>query len=197
MDTGKDLMLAHGVANLPEQVEVFARHFARYDELFENGVYGPTNEDANMYRQVPSHGNLCSLKGGEEEDAVTNLMLKHIESVNEYLHGIVRWVLRKPTPTPDTPLPDYVSLNSIRRVTHCLAAVYATVLFTGTLGILNVLESEKNRIITLGCLAFVLMLSLTILVPSLKRNDLFTIAAGYFAVGGVYIGAKGVGPRQT
>jgi hypothetical protein len=33
-------------------------------------------------------------------------------------------------------------------------------------------------------------MSSTLLVPKLKRSDLYAITAAYFAVGGVFIGAK-------
>jgi hypothetical protein len=183
-------VLACGVANLPEPGDAFARHFARYQGLFNDGVYGPTGEDAELYQNVPSHSDLCSFKKFEEEDFGTNLILKHIESVYTRLRSTISWVLRKPV-LVDSPLPEYIHLSTIRTAVHYFAGLYVSLLFTSTLGILNSLGSDTKRIIVLGFLSLVLMWSLILLIPSLKRNDLFAIAGAYFAVGGIYIGSKG------
>jgi hypothetical protein len=193
MDIGKDLKLASEIANLPEQDEVFARHFAEYKNLFLNGAYGPTDQDANIYRQVPPHSATCCLKGHEEEDSGTKLLLRNIEPINESLDKLVHWIMRKPKRPRNSPLPRYVNFGTVRKAMHFLAGLYVALLLTGTLGILSSLSKEKYRIVTLGCLTLALMCSLILLIPSLKRNDLFSIAAAYFAVGGIYIGAKNSG----
>jgi hypothetical protein len=152
-------------------------------------VYGPTKEAAKKYQQEAPHPELCSLKECEEEDFVTNLIAKHIESVHERLRSTFRWGPRDPLPK-DSPLPEYIQLSTIRTAVHYFAGVYIVLLYSGTLAILNSLGSDTERIIVLGCLALVLLLSLTLLVPSLKRSDMFTIAGTYIAVGGIYIGSK-------
>jgi hypothetical protein len=148
---------------------------------------------------VPSHSDLCSLKGREEEDTVTNVLLRHIEFINGKLDNTIRWVSIKCLRHKDSPpseealLPDYISLMTVRTIMHYLAGVFVPLLLAGTLGTLSSLNSEKERIVVLGCLGFVLTWSLILLIPGLKRNDLFAIAAAYFSVGGIYIGAKGLG----
>ncbi|KAF2831257.1 hypothetical protein CC86DRAFT_137061 [Ophiobolus disseminans] len=187
----KDLMLAQDVANLPEQDNVFARYLANYPGLLVNRLYGPTKEPADIYQEVPSHAGTCSLKSREDEDFVTNLMLKHLQATNEWRQGFIDRVLRRPV-REKTALPQYFSLKTIRTIMHIIAGVYVPILFAGSLKILSSLESESTRIVVLGLLCLLLMWSLILLVPTLRRSDLFAIAAAYFAVGGVYIGAKGL-----
>jgi hypothetical protein len=188
-NVGQDLVLAHKVASMPEQDLVFARHFAENDSLFDGGVYGPTKEDADMYRQVPCHSDLCSLKGREQEDPGTNLVLKHLKPMYKLYRKVISWILRRPL-REDTD-PEYAHLSTVRTAMHFLASIHVIVLFTGTLGVLNSLDSDAKRIAVLGCFACVLLWSLILLIPSLKRNDLFSIAVAYFAVGGIFIGSRG------
>jgi hypothetical protein len=188
-NVGEDLVLAHQLANMSEQDQVFARHFAENDSLFDGGVYGPTKEDADMYRQVPCHSDLCSLKGREQEDPGTNFVLKHLKSMYKFYRIVISWVLRRPL--PEDTVPEYVLLSTVRAAMHFLASIHVVLLFSGTLAVLNSLDSDAKRIAVLGCLAFVLLWSLILLIPSLKRNDLFAIAAAYFAVGGIFIGSRG------
>jgi hypothetical protein len=101
---------------------------------------------------------------------------------------------RKESPQhEDALLPEYISLNTVRTTMHYLAGVFVPLLLAGTLGALSSLESEKERIVVLGCFGFVMTWSLILLIPGLKRSDLFAIAAAYFSVGGIYIGARGIG----
>jgi hypothetical protein len=189
-------MLVSGIANLPEQDEVFARHFAQYPKLFTNGVYLPTSEKADMYQQVPAHADTCSLKGREEEDFATDFLVKRVKPINIWLGKLIKSMQKKPAREDDTlqeddsALPQYLGLKTVRTIMHLLAGVYVPTLFAGSLGILSRLETEKSRIIVLGCLGLVLTWSLILLIPTLKRSDLFAITGAFFAVGGIYIGSK-------
>jgi hypothetical protein len=186
-------MLAYGMANLPEQNDVFARHLATYPSLFEDGVYGPTGEPAGIYQKVPSHAGTCSLKSQGDEDFATNLMLRHLQAMNDWRLGIIDRVMGRSVREKST-LPEYVSLKTIRTMMHVVSGSYAPILFAGSLKVLSSLESENMGIVVLGFLCLLLW-SLILLVPTLKRSDLFAIAAAYFAVGSVFIGAKGFDRR--
>lgn len=177
------------VANLPEQNLVYARHFAEFKGLFMDGFYGPTGEAAARYQKVPADEELCALKGLDEEDYITNFLLKHAKSIYRSMYAVLGWLFRWP-PLDDSSPTKYISLQAVRTSMHYFVGFYVPLLLTGTLALLNGLDSDPKRIIALGCVAFVLMWSLILLVPSLKRHDLVAIATAFFAVGGIYIGSR-------
>ncbi|RAR15582.1 hypothetical protein DDE83_001032 [Stemphylium lycopersici] len=188
---GKDLKLARDVANLPDQPDIYAQHLAQYEGLFNDDMFGPTKEKAAIYTQVPANNDTCALKCGEQgqQDMLTKCMVMHLKPVNRFLE---KWVLRirgKSTDVADDSQRT-LELATVLTVVDILSGIYVPVLFAGCLGVLSCLASEKCRIIVLGSFGMVLAALLIVCVPALKRNDLFAIIAAFFAVGGVYIGAK-------
>lgn len=192
---GKDLLLAYGVANLPDQAEVFARRFAETPDIFHEGVYRPTKEDAGIYSQTPSHLGLCSLKGMEEEDLLNDFVIKNLRPINEKLRTWSGRILRKRVEDDDSMPEHFITLKTVRTTMNLLAALYVPIFLAGTLGVLSRLHSEGMRVVVLGLLGIVLTLSLICVVPKVKRNNLVATTAAYFAVGGIYIGAKGSGSK--
>ncbi|KAH7399507.1 hypothetical protein BKA66DRAFT_565579 [Pyrenochaeta sp. MPI-SDFR-AT-0127] len=190
----KDLLIAHAIANLPDQCDVYARNFAKQDDVFDNGIFGPTKEDAGMYRQVPPHAGMCSFKGIDPQDPVTNLVLRYLEPLNVRIKGLVRCIVGRREPRAVTSQSN-VTFNTILTVMNLLAGIFGTLLFAGCMGVLSCIDSEKWRIVVLGAFGLVLITSLVLFVPTLKRNDIFAVIAAFFAVGGVYIGAKGIDKR--
>jgi len=191
-DVGEDLCLATHVANLPHQSDVYARHFAARKTLFENGLFGPTKEKAAIYTQVPSHPDTCSFKDGDldEQDILTAFVIRHLESVNTYVTQLITRVLKQRSLEDGVAPQRYLELDKIQMVANILTGIYVPVFLAICLGILSCIESEKTRIVMLGVLGILLALLMVVCVPVPKRNDMFAITAAFFAVGGIFIGAK-------
>ena len=191
---GKDLKLARDIANLPDQPDIYAQHLAQREGLFKGDIFGPTKEKAKIYTQVPANNDTCALKCGEQgqQDMLTKFMIMRLKPANLFLKN---WALRswgEPADEADDSQRT-LELATILTVANILSGIYVPVLFAGCLGVVSCLASEKCRIIVLGSFGMVLAALLIVCVPALKRNDLFAIIAAFFAVGGVYIGAKSVG----
>jgi len=191
-NVGEDLRLATHVASLPHQSDIYARHFAARKTLFEEGLFGPTKEKAAMYTQIPSHADTCSFKDGDldEQDMLTAFVIRHLESVNTYVTRFITRVLRQRSLEDGVASQQYLELDKIQMVANILTGIYVPVFLAICLGILSCIESEKNRIVVLGVLGILLALLMVVCVPVPKRNDMFAITAAFFAVGGIFIGAK-------
>jgi hypothetical protein len=191
-DAGEDLCLATQVANLPHQSDIYARHFAARETLFEAGVFGPTREKAAMYTQVPSHADTCSFKDGnlDEQDMLTAFVIRHLESVNVYVTDLIARVLRQRSLEDGGAYQQYLGLDKIQMIANVLTGIYVPVFLAICLGVLSCIKSEKTRIVMLGVLGILLALLMIMCVPTPKRNDMFAITAAFFAVGGIFIGAK-------
>jgi len=191
-DVGEDLCLATRVANLPHQSDVYARHFAARETLFENGLFGPTKENSAMYTQVPSHADTCSFKDGDldELDMLTAFVIRHLESVNMYVTQLIARVLRQRSFEDGVAPQQYLELGKIQTIVNILTGICVPVFLAICLGILSCIGSEKTRIVMLGVLGILLALLMVVCVPVPKRSDMFAITAAFFAVGGIFIGAK-------
>lgn len=191
----KDLLMVQAVANLPDQCDIYARQFAKYaeDGIFDDGIFGPTKEEADIYRQVPSHSGMCSLKDFGQQDLLTTLVIRNLDSVNKVLKYLAGRVSRKSTQKPSVTSQQYIAFDTVLRIMDLIAGLYAPMLLMGCMGVLSCIKSEKARIGVLGVFGILLTVSLVLFVPTLRRCDIFAITAAFFAVGGVYIGAKSVG----
>lgn len=194
MITGKDLTLAHAIANLPDQSEIWAKHFSERKTSFQDGRFGPTKEDATIYTQIPSHADTCSLRASEadQQDYLTSFAIRHLKSINIRLR---KWIARRPKQQcqeEDVAQERFVGLEKIVTIANVLAGIYVPVLFAGCLGVLSSIGSEKRRIVVLGAFGLLLTALLNLCVPTLKRSDMFAITGAFFAVGGIYVGAKGI-----
>ena len=185
--------MAHAITLLPHQSDVHAKQFAEHTGLFENDVFGPTREDAAVYKQVPSPADMCTLSALDEQDPSSDFVIRHLKSTNLRLKKIVSQIMGHRKPGCGAVPRKSVALDVIHMAVNVFTAVYVPVLFAGSLGVLSCLKSEKSRILALGAFGLLLTMSLILSVPKLKRNDIFAITAAFFAVGGVYIGAKGDG----
>lgn len=184
-------MTAQAIANLPDQCDIYARHFAQYKELFENGIFGPTQEKEQLYKQVPPHHEMCSWKDFGQQDPITSLVIRHMKAMNTRLNALLNWLSSKQK-EQQRPMPQqYIKLETVLLVMDFLAGFYVPLLSALCLGVLSCIKSEKARIVVLGVFAVVLTTSLILCIPNLRRCDLFAVTAAFFAVGGVYIGAKG------
>ena len=145
-----------------------------------------------MYTQVPSHADTCSFKDGDldEQDMLTAFVIRHLESVNTYVKHCITRVLRQRSLEDGIAPQQYLELDKIQMVANILTGIYVPVFLAICLGILSCIESEKNRIVVLGVLGILLALLMVVCVPVPKRNDMFAIMAAFFAVGGIFIGAK-------
>ncbi|CAO2656934.1 Nn.00g057370.m01.CDS01 [Neocucurbitaria sp. VM-36] len=186
----KDLLMVHAIANLPDQCDMYARHFAQHKEVFENGVFGPTKENEEMYKQVPAHDEMCSLKGFDQQDLITSFVLRHIKTMNKHFRSLMKQFSRKREQQTDVSPEQHIKFETLLLVIDLLAGLYVPLLFAGCMGVLSCIKSEKARIGVLGVFGFVLTGSLILCVPNLRRADLFAVTAAFFAVGGIYIGAK-------
>ena len=145
-----------------------------------------------MYTQVPSHADSCSFKDGDldEQDMLTAFVIRHLESVNMYVTQLITRVLRQRSLEDGVAPQQYLELDKIQTVANILTGIYVPVFLAICLGILSCIESEKTRIVMLGVLGILLALLMVVCVPVPKRNDMFAITAAFFAVGGIFIGAK-------
>ena len=123
-------------------------------------------------------------------------MLERLQPANERLHKFVNRVLRRKVDPESTP-EQYIEDKTVRTIMNLLASLYAPILLAGSLAILSCVESELARIAVLGALGILLTMSIMLVVPTVKRSDLFAITAAFFAVGGVYIGSKSFDYRQV
>jgi hypothetical protein len=191
-DTGKDLTLAHAIANLPSQPEIWARHFSEYTEAFQDGRFGPTNEDATVYSQVPSHADTCSLRASEvdQQDHLTSFAIRHLKSINIRLRKWIACGSKEWSEEEGAAPEQFVGLEKIVMVANVLAGIYVPVFFAACLGVLSSIQSEKWRIVVLGAFGLMLTALLILCVPTLKRSDMFAITGAFFAVGGIFVGAR-------
>lgn len=191
-DVGEDLCLATHVANLPHQSDVYARHFAARETLFEDGLFGPTKEKAAIYTQVPSHADTCSFKDGDldELDMLTTFVIRHLESVNMYVTQLMARVLRQRSLEDGVAPQQYLELDKIQMVANILTGICVPVFLAICLGILSCIKSEKTRIVMLGVFGILLAFLMVVCVPVPKRSDMFAITAAFFAVGGIFIGVR-------
>ena len=187
---GKDLCLAHAIAQLPDQPRVYAEHLARYQNLFEDGVFGPTGETEEIYKQVPPHADTCSFKDMPRQDYLTERLIKNLKRLDRKVVDPARRRWKKRRNDPENPQPQRsVELETIRTIMNILVGIYAPILLTASMATLYCIRPMAVRIGMLGVLGMVLSISLIFLVEDLKRSELFSILAGYFAVLGVFIGA--------
>jgi hypothetical protein len=181
---------------MPDQSKAYARHFAKKKDVSRGGLYVPTKEPADIYSQVPSHHGLAALRDSEEEDVMTEFLLEHASWVYTRLRKLIDWVLNRHRDEELLPQ-KYIRITTLRTKMNIFVAILLPIFLAGTLGGLSRLRSDKMRIVVLGILALVLTMSLIVLVPKLKRSDLWAITAAYFAVGGVFIGAKSTDTRYA
>ncbi|KAH7076683.1 hypothetical protein BKA63DRAFT_565064 [Paraphoma chrysanthemicola] len=180
---GKDLLMVHEIMNLPMQHEIYARDLADTEFLFDGNVFGPTLEHANVYTTIPSDPDTCCVKGFNAEAHGPGFVLGRLRPISEWLRGS--------RGESKSNVQHFMRHETIQATMLVLAALYASVLLAGSLGVLSCLKSEGARIAVLGVFAFTLGVSLVVLIPNIRPSDLVVIIATYFAVGGVYIGAKG------
>lgn len=193
LPTTNDLLIAYKVANLPAQHKIYARHFARTEGLFKGDVYVPTGERASIYSQVPAHSDTCVLKEFQSQEIAPEWVINNIEPINEWLNSVVNRMLRRKV-DPDSVVREVITDTTVRTAMNLVAALYAPVLLASSMAVLSCLHSDLLRIVVLGTFGILLTISLMVVVPTIKRSELFAITAAYFAVGGVYIGAKSLNP---
>ncbi len=193
-DTGKDLLLAHGVANLPDQSEVWAKDFSESPELFHDGRFGPTKEDHEVYSKIPSHADTCSLRASEvdQQDLLTKFVILHLKSI--YL-GLNKWVAYVPwlgSHKDEVEQERFIGLERIVLIANVLTGICVPVIYAVCLGVLSCIESEKWRIVVLGAFGLLFTTLLNLCVPTIKRGDMFAITGALFAVGGIFIGTRSI-----
>jgi len=176
---------------MPDQPNVHARSFARRQELFRDGVYVPTREPAEIWSQVPSSSRLCVLKVGEEEDVTTQAAVKCADCVYTWLGKTMIRVRNRPA-AQEPSRQRYIKSATLGTAMNVIAATILPAFLASTLVLLSLLKTDKMRIVLLGILSWVLTMSLFVLAPKAKRNELYSITSAYFAVGGIFIGAKSV-----
>jgi len=189
-DVGKDLIMTRTIANLPDQSDIHAAHFAEMSNVFEDGLFGPTKEDADTYKQVPPHHDTCALKDIEEQDAAALFVLRRLKPANIFLEKQKKRFSNKPARDQDPARRQHIALSKVLLVLNILTGIYVPALFVACLAALSKIESENLRILVLGIFDLVLTASLVFCVPRLTRSQIFGITAAFSAVGGVYIGAK-------
>ncbi|KAH8725296.1 hypothetical protein GQ44DRAFT_772332 [Phaeosphaeriaceae sp. PMI808] len=141
-----DLLTTHALANMPKSRDFFARHLADIPELFQGGVYGPTQEPADIYSRVPSDPSTFSLRGYDEDDYFTAFVFKYLKPLNAWYH---EWILQKPTDL-ESGSSQFIELRTIQTVVNLITACFALSLLCGSLVVLSCVGSEKMRILVLG-----------------------------------------------
>jgi hypothetical protein len=178
----KDLCLAHTIAQFSDQSTLFSKRFANMPNLCEAGKFGPTGESDEYYKHPP-HVDTCTLRELDRQDSVANLFIDNIQT-------IVSKVSRKKKEDPDSPRRDGIKLSTIRTVFNLLVGLYAPLVFTASIAVFYGTRHTSSRIVVAGLLGFLFSMSIQLLVPGIKRGEIFTINAAYFAIAGVFIGAS-------
>ena len=177
---------------MPDQTQVFAEHLASYQNLFEDGLFGPTGENEEYYKQIPPHPDTCTLKDMDRQDFFSELFINNIKALRKRVGAMARKLGRKEKNDDlETRAQQSIGLDIIRTMMKALTCLYAPLLFTASMAILSCIHSIKNRIAVAGVLGTVFSISIQLMVENAKRSDVFGITAAYFAVLGVFIGTTG------
>ncbi|KAF2705347.1 hypothetical protein K504DRAFT_537413 [Pleomassaria siparia CBS 279.74] len=180
----KDLIDAHTIAQFPDQSRVCSRWFARRPGLYENGRFEPTGE-SKMYYEHPPHADTCTLRDMGCHDLLTEFFINNYEAVSERFRK-----KSEGDADPDAPTREGIKLSIIEAVSNIIACTYISLIFTASIAILFCLEKTRNRIVVAGILGIILLLSILLLAPSVKRSEVVAIIAGYFAIAAVFIGTS-------
>lgn len=188
---GKNLWLAHKIiSKLPEQSQVFAKHLASFVGLFQDGFFGPTGEEEDYYRQVPPPGDTAALKGVDHQDVIGNFLMENITTMNKGVRRLAFW--RREEQDIEAPQnPSDIDLDTIRGLMNLVTALYGPLLYTVSMLVVSCIKPIKIQIIVVGILGLVLAISMQLMVENVKRGELLTVVAGYFAVLGIFIGNTG------
>jgi hypothetical protein len=168
----KDLNLAHKIAQFPDQSPLFSKRFANIPNLCEDEKFGPTGE-SNEYYKHPPHADTCTWREPDRQDSLTNLFIDNIEV-------IVSKLSRKKKEDPDSPQRESIKLSTICSVVNLLVGLY----------VFYCIRATSSRIVVAGLLGILFSMSIQLLVPGIKRGEIFAINAAYFAIAGVFIGAS-------
>ncbi|KAF2786466.1 hypothetical protein K505DRAFT_380261 [Melanomma pulvis-pyrius CBS 109.77] len=184
----KDACHAHTIAQYPIQSSVYSKNLLTYG-LCKVGKFLPTGEDEKYY-QHPPHPDTFALKDVSGLDPLTEFIVNNIESWAR------RFVKTKEYDEEENEIdPEFevrnggIRLAAIEAVVNSFTSLYAPVLFTASIAILYCIQSTKNRIVVAGVLGMILAASAQLLIPGVKRGEVFAITAAYFAIAGVYIGS--------
>ena len=178
----KDLNLAHKIAQFPDQSPLFSKRFANIPNLCEDEKFGPTGE-SNEYYKHPPHADTCTWREPDRQDSLTNLFIDNIEV-------IVSKLSRKKKEDPDSPQRESIKLSTICGVVNLLVGLYAPLVFTASIAVFYCIRATSSRIVVAGLLGILFSMSIQLLVPGIKRGEIFAINAAYFAIAGVFIGAS-------
>jgi hypothetical protein len=186
--TGKDLILFRDISNLPEQSDVFAKHLAEHNWLFDRGMFCPTGESESFYRQTPQHVDMCTTKDFDRQDAVAESFIKNVKGLKKCAQALHLWKNPNDAENPSTQAS--IELHKIRRAMNFATCLYAPLLFTASLAIVYRIPSVTTQIAVVGVLGGLLSISLQMLLQDLKRAEVFSIIGAFYAVLGIFIGAR-------
>jgi hypothetical protein len=182
----RDVFYAQAVAKFPDQSGVYSKAFAEMSNLCVGGKFGPTGESDEYYTHPP-HPDTYSFKRMDAQDPFTAYLVNNVKTLYEKLSG--------KGDDQETPRRPSIKLSTICRVVNLLVCLYAPLMFTASIAILYTIRPTKIRIAVAGLLGVVVAISILLLVPGIRRGELFAIIAAYFAIAGVFIGASDNGGR--
>lgn len=131
----------------------------------------------------------------DRQDVLSDFVINHIEGIIARVARLVFW-RREPNNIEDQPAPERVggiALETIRGPMNLVTGLYGPFLLTTSMAIVSCFSSTKIQIAIAGILGGVLAVSVQLIVENVKRAELFTITAGYYAVLGVFIGSTSCG----
>ncbi|ORY19460.1 hypothetical protein BCR34DRAFT_595424 [Clohesyomyces aquaticus] len=193
-----DLYLGHKVAQLPEQSKVFGKRFQAFKNLFQDGLFGPTQEREGILRQVPAHADTCAWSNIPRQDLSTDFFVNHIESMSEWAKNRTpEWVKnrvperwKKASDDAETAVSPSVALDTLATVVQILTCFYVPLYTALTLFILSLFQSTQVRFAFLALFSTIYAMMLALAEASLRRQELFTSVSQYVGVLGVFIGAS-------
>lgn len=176
----RDAISATQMAQLPDQSELWAAAMRKHPNIFDDGIFGPTGESAERYRQCPANSDLFTLKGFEENKVTTRCAL----GVYVFLRNHI-WLRIFPHKPPTTEVA-YAHLDVVDAVVDLFICVLLPLVFIAALYSLYIIQSINVRIAVIGGFGILIMLFLKVTTRA-KRVELFTLCAAYFAISSVFV----------
>jgi hypothetical protein len=177
----------HDVYKLPSHNLYFAKHLVKYRSLFENGIFGPTGEQAVPY-QDPSYSGFCALVGIPEWDNLTNAYVNNSDWIERNVLGRVRrlWTCQRTLQQGNQHAT--ISLATITSSIDFVTCIFVPLLLMAVMFALVSVRPLKVRIALVGVFGLVFALSAKVFTGRISRGEIFAYTAAFFAISSVFAG---------